>query len=571
MTLPQNLTDKQQRSYKETPTGEIAQIVTGDLSVSIDASDIEIGAVEIKDSSSDNRLVVNSSGEITTNSKQSGAWGISVPHALAISSMPNISVGSLAITSMQDGGNSITIDGGVSATQSGVWNVSIPHSLAISSIPASTTILSNGVAVTSTVSTPVTGTFWQPTQPVALAHSIAVTSIPTTAVSQSGTWTVQVPGNLAVTSIADGGNSITVDGTVAATQSGSWSTSIPHSLAITSMPSTPVTGTFWQTTQPVTLSHSVAVTSVPTTNVATPVGALAITSPSALPVSGTFFQSVQPVILNNAVSVTSMPSTPVTGTFWQTTQPVTLSHSVAVTTMPTTAVSQSGAWTMQVPGNLAITSLADGGNSLTVDAPVATPVFVRLSDGAAAISTLPVSLTSVPSHAVTNAGTFAVQAASAGDVAAAQNDSGNPIKIGGVGKTSNPAAVADGQRVNGLFDKLGKQVVAGSIRDLKGIQQTIITSSISETTIVTAVASTFLDVYGLIITNTSASACKVTIKDATAGTTRAVFNVPAGDTRGFMLPESAAIPQAVVNNNWTATCGTSVTSIEITALYVKNI
>mgnify|MGYP001586779144 CR=1 FL=1 len=57
-----------------------------------------------------------------------------------------------------------------------------------------------------------------------------------------------------------------------------------------------------------------------------------------------------------------------------------------------------------------LVSVDDNAGSLTVDAPVATPVFVRLSDGAAAIATLPVSLASVPSHAVTNAGTFAVQA-----------------------------------------------------------------------------------------------------------------------------------------------------------------
>jgi hypothetical protein len=140
-----------------------------------------------------------------------------------------------------------------------------------------------------------------------------------------------------------------------------------------------------------------------------------------------------------------------------------------------------------------------------------------------------------------------------------------------LGKTANPTAVTDGQYVVNLADKLGKQIVAGSIRELKGIQQTTITSSTSETTIVTAVASTFLDVYGLIITNTSATPTKVTIKDATAGTTRAVYFVPANDTRGMMLPESGAMPQAAVNNNWTATCGTSVASIEITALYVKNI
>lgn len=54
-------------------------------------------------------------------------------------------------------------------------------------------------------------------------------------------------------------------------------------------------------------------------------------------------------------------------------------------------------------------NIQDGGNTITVDAPVATPVYVRLSDGASAITTLPVSLASVPSHAVTNAGTFAVQ------------------------------------------------------------------------------------------------------------------------------------------------------------------
>lgn len=61
-----------------------------------------------------------------------------------------------------------------------------------------------------------------------------------------------------------------------------------------------------------------------------------------------------------------------------------------------------------------VLSVDDNSGSLTVDAPVDTPVFVRLSDGSAAISTLPVSLASVPSHDVTNAGTFAVQASQAG-------------------------------------------------------------------------------------------------------------------------------------------------------------
>jgi len=87
---------------------------------------------------------------------------------------------------------------------------------------------------------------------------------------------------------------------------------------------------------------------------------------------------------------------------------------------------------------------------------------------------------------------------------------------------------------------------------------------------VTAIASTFCDLYSLIIANTSATACNVTIKDATAGTTRMILACPAGDTRGFTVPVDSAIPQATVNTNWTATCSASVASIEITALYVKN-
>lgn len=93
------------------------------------------------------------------------------------------------------------------------------------------------------------------------------------------------------------------------------------------------------------------------------------------------------------------------------------------------AVTQSGTWNIgtvttvttvtTVSTVTAVTSITnvvhvdDNSGSFTVDAPVATPVFVRLSDGTSAITTLAVSLASVPSHAVTNAGTFAVQATEA--------------------------------------------------------------------------------------------------------------------------------------------------------------
>lgn len=115
-------------------------------------------------------------------------------------------------------------------------------------------------------------------------------------------------------------------------------------------------------------------------------------------------------------------------------------------------------------------------------------------------------------------------------------------------------------------DQAGIVIAAGAPRALKANQVTTITSSTSETTIVTAVASTTLDMYGLIITNTSATAVNVAIKDGTAGTTRLNLAVPAGDTRGFMLPQESAIKQSATNANWTATSSASVASLVVTAL-----
>jgi len=160
----------------------------------------------------------------------------------------------------------------------------------------------------------------------------------------------------------------------------------------------------------------------------------------------------------------------------------------------------------------------------------------------------------------------------AGDVAAASSDSGNPLKVGGIGHTANPTAVTDGQRVNAMFDKLGKQVVVGSVRDLK-TDATATTSTTAEGTILAAVASTFLDVYSFWASNTSTQAITVSFRDATGGSVRFGMLVPAGDVRGWSCSESAAIKQTTVNNNWTTTLSSALTSggITTTILAVKNI
>lgn len=93
-------------------------------------------------------------------------------------------------------------------------------------------------------------------------------------------------------------------------------------------------------------------------------------------------------------------------------------NDVTVTSGSITAVQPTGTNLHMVVDSGTITTLStitnvvhidDNASTITVDAPQGTPVFVRLSDGTNPISTLAVSLASVPSHAVTNAGTFAVQ------------------------------------------------------------------------------------------------------------------------------------------------------------------
>ncbi|KRB42489.1 hypothetical protein ASE02_21395 [Phenylobacterium sp. Root700] len=144
-----------------------------------------------------------------------------------------------------------------------------------------------------------------------------------------------------------------------------------------------------------------------------------------------------------------------------------------------------------------------------------------------------------------------------------------PVTVGGLAKTANPAAVDDGDVVNTLHDKLGKVVAVSAVRELKGATHTALTTT-TETTIVAGAASTFHDLYGLVIANSSATATEVTIKDATGGATRATIAVPGNASAGFTLDPGGAIPQSATNTNWTATCADSVTSIFVTALYVKN-
>lgn len=95
----------------------------------------------------------------------------------------------------------------------------------------------------------------------------------------------------------------------------------------------------------------------------------------------------------------------------------------------------------------------DNAGALTVDGTVTAAISnagggsaVNIQDGGNTIT-------------VDNGGTFAVQAASAGDVAHDAADSGNPVKVGMKAANAFPTAVANNDRANAISDLWGRQMV----------------------------------------------------------------------------------------------------------------
>lgn len=238
-------------------------------------------------------------------------------------------------------------------------------------------------------------------------------------------------------------------------------------------------------------------------------------------------------------------------------------------------------------GDVDVASIAAGDNNIgnvdivTVPAPLSTTgggteaTALRVTVASDSTGVLSVddnggSLT-VDGTITANAGTGTRNVA--GDVAhdSADSGGGGPIKIGGKARTTNPTAVADADRVDATFDDIGRQIVVlNQVRDLLVHQHTQIASSSSETTIVTAgAAGVFHDLTHLIITNQTATAVNVTIKDATAGTTRMIIALAASG--GAVIPFPVPVNQASAANAWTATLSSAAVTVNIFAQAVKNV
>lgn len=132
--------------------------------------------------------------------------------------------------------------------------------------------------------------------------------------------------------------------------------------------------------------------------------------------------------------------------------------------------------------------------------------------------------------------------------------------------TALPTPVSAGTITTPLSDKYGRLVMLPQgFRDIVGQQSTTITASTSPVTVVSAISAIKTDISSIVLVNSSAAATLATLSD---GTNNYLFYVPAGDMRGASY--NVPLPATTANTAWTVACGTSITSLLVTVVYVKN-
>lgn len=150
------------------------------------------------------------------------------------------------------------------------------------------------------------------------------------------------------------------------------------------------------------------------------------------------------------------------------------------------------------------------------------------------------------------------------------DDGAAPLQQGGVGRTSNPSKVTDGQIVKASFDVIGRQVIRPL--QVRGLIQTAyvqITGG-TETTLRAGVAGAYLDLIYLLAANNSDAAVSIDIRAVTGGAVVMTLQVPANGVSGISLP--VPIPQQDTGNNWTVDGpDISGTTVSFSALFSQEV
>jgi hypothetical protein len=117
--------------------------------------------------------------------------------------------------------------------------------------------------------------------------------------------------------------------------------------------------------------------------------------------------------------------------------------------------------------------------------------------------------------------------------------------------TSNPATVGNASTVPLMADASGSLVVAEGLRTMMSATTVTLASTSAETTIIPAVASEFHDITNLYICNASSSAQTLTLRDASAGTIRGVYDFNSTFANPININFVPPLAQSTSNANWT--------------------
>lgn len=145
---------------------------------------------------------------------------------------------------------------------------------------------------------------------------------------------------------------------------------------------------------------------------------------------------------------------------------------------------------------------------------------------------------------------------------------GNPVYVGGKALLAGSTKAIDGQRTAIATDAVGRVLVTQQDRTLTGSSTVMLSTTTESTLIPNQGDGIFTDITMLSITNGSATAVTVTLKNATSGTTVGTWNLSAGG--GFVLPFNVPLAQAVANNNWTLTLSAAVSTVYAFCTYIKS-
>lgn len=147
------------------------------------------------------------------------------------------------------------------------------------------------------------------------------------------------------------------------------------------------------------------------------------------------------------------------------------------------------------------------------------------------------------------------------------------IESAGEARTTNPAAVLDGQEVKQRFDDLGRAVMTPyQVRDLISTGSATL-ARVSETTVISGVAATLLDLVYVTGSNTSSVAIRVDLRYGTAGAVIDSMVVPATNVteKQYRIPypmsEVAQAITAQVNQGGEI----SDSPVTVTAIAVRNV